>query len=279
MTTANQLNSSINEFHTVLNAYTEATKNNIFALQDKYLTPITTRKPSDFSTITGVKINGATTLGGPVTTNVTSASSCAEMCKDNQGCVGALYTETPKSCQLYSSIPSSSQVSYSYDPSSSFISYNNTKPDFKAILGPFGTVNANVMNTLDQRLNTLLTTMSATMSGQTGQYNEANKAWVNATKALDTAEDNYIKFENAKKINKEVNSQLRNSGLDVIRTKTKYILFIAVLLILLAIYVRDFNFSIFICIILFLMISVYGSIFLGAFLLVLIVLYLVYYAY
>lgn len=271
MTTVNQLNSIINEFRTVLNAYTEATKNDIIALQDKYLPPVASRKLSDFSIITGVKINGATNLGGAVTSNVTYASSCAEMCKNENSCVGALYTDTPKSCQLYSSIPSS--ITSSYDPSSSFISYNRMA--VAGVTGAFLTVNANVMNTLDERLKTL----STTMSGQMGQYSDANTAWNTATLELDAAEKKYIEFENSKIINKDVNSKLHNSRLDVIRTKTKYILFIAALLILLGIYVRDYNFSIFISIILFLMISVYGSTFLGAFLLVLMVLYLVYYAY
>lgn len=270
-------NNNINEVSRVLNAYKEATKNNIVALQEKYIVPIAARTVNDvFSTITGVKITGATNLSNSSTTNVTSASSCETLCKNNTSCVGALYTDTtPKSCQLYSSIPAT-QGSYSYDASSSFISYNNyMTPAMKAMNGSLGTVNANVMNALEERLKLLFNAMS----GQITSMGDKHAEWDAATAALDAAKQTHIDFKNEKKINEEVQSQLRNSGLDVIRTKTKYILFIAALLILLAIYFRDFNFSIFVFIILFLMISVYGSIFLGAFLLVLIVLYLVYYAY
>lgn len=269
-------NNNINEVSTVLNAYAEASKNNIIALQEKYIETIAARAVNDdFSTITGVKIAGATNLSDSSTTNVTSASSCETLCKNNTSCVGALYTDaTPKSCQLYSSIPLSS--TYSYDASSSFISYNSyMTPEIKAIDGSLGTVNANVMNALEERLKTLFDAMSV----QINAMGDLNTEWDDATAALDAAKQTHIDFKNEKKINEDVQSQLRNSGLDVIRTKIKYILFIAALLILLAIYIRDFNFSIFVFIILFLMISVYGSIFLGAFLLVLTVLYLVYYAY
>jgi hypothetical protein len=271
----NVFNNNINEFRSVLNAYTEATQNNIIALQDKYLTQITSRDATDFSTITGVRITGASNLVDTSTTNVTSASSCADKCIANPNCVGALYTDaTPKTCQLYSAIPKTSL--YTYDASSSFISYEHYMTnDYKGLPGALGTVNANVMNALEGRLQTLLTLMNEQIPG----IGTSSDVWDTSITRFNTAKDKYKEFENAKNIYEDANSQLQNSGLDVIRTKTKYILFIAALLILLAIYVRDFNFSITVFIILFIMISVYGSIFLGAFLLVLIVLYLVYYAY
>jgi hypothetical protein len=277
MTDATAFNNNINAFNIALNAYAEATKNNIIALQDKYIETITSRNlVDDLSTITGVKITGATNLPNSLTTNVNvTSASCQETCKNNSSCVGALYTNsTQNSCQLYSSIPPNSV--YSYDASSSFISYNHYMPShFKDAKGSLATVNARIMNALEERLTTLLQDMARQISGS----GFSTAAWDTAIINLNTAKTKHLEFENAKKINEDANSQLQNSGLDVIRTKTKYILFIAALLILLAIYVRDFNFSITVFIILFIMISVYGSIFLGAFLLVLIVLYLVYYAY
>jgi hypothetical protein len=267
-----------NTFHNVLNAYTEATKNNIITLQDKYsITPITSRNLSDFSKITGVSISGATALGDKMTDQDMTVSSCASRCMDNTGCVGALYTEGTNSntCQLYSSIPLSNATSYSYNDKSTFISYNHyLQSGYRDVSDITGIVNGNVMNTLDNELRTLYSNLNTKM----GVIGSSQTQWNAATTGLQTTKDKIATAENKKKLNQDVNSQLSNSRLNVIKTKTMYILFIALLLITLAIYVRDFNFSIFISIILFLMISVYGSIFLGAFLLLVIVLYLVYYA-
>jgi hypothetical protein len=285
MTSIADLTNKINEANIVLNAYREATQNNIIALQEKYIVPIAVRTVNDdFSTITGVKITGATNLPNSLTSGINvTAASCENSCKSDINCVGALYTN--ETCQLYSSIPVT-KASYSYDASYSFISYNSyMTAGIKAIdhspttntlaANSLRTVNANVMNALEDRLKFLHGAISADIR----TIGDTNTAWDNANTDLDAAKQMQINFKNEEKKNEDVQSQLRNSGLDVTRTKTKYILFIAALLILLTIYIRDFNFSIVVFIILFLMISVYGSIFLGAFLLVLIVLYLVYYAY
>ena len=271
--TTTQFNNNIDRFHIVLNAYTEATQNNIIALQDKYLTPIATHGQSDFSTITGVKIAGATNLAnGLITDNDMTASSCKNICADNAGCNGALYTKSPKSCQLYSSIPLTS--AYTYDNGSAFISYEHyMTPEYRGVKGATGTVNAKIMDALETELKIISNVLPEQMSSN------YQTDWNNAITKLGSAKTYNVDFENEKKINQDIKAQLHNSSLNVIQTKSKYILFIALLLILLAVYIRDFNFSITVFIILFLMISVYGSIFLGAFLLVLIVLYLVYYAY
>ena len=280
---SDDFNTYITVFHNVLNAYAEATKNNIITLQDKYAKPpttmpITTHDPTDFSVITGIKIIGANPLTNGLTSNNNmTVSLCADKCIANVGCVGALYTDGTDSntCQLYSEMPLSN-VNYLYDASSSFILNNHYLPTgSNGITGATGTINSIVMNALDVKLtivnNDLKRTIPKIDTLQTNWNKSKDNLNVAKTAIANAAED--------KKNNQDVKSQLYNSGLDVIKTKTKYILFIAVLLIVLAIYVRDFNFSIFIYIILFLMISVYGSIFLGAFLLLVIVLYLVYYAY
>ncbi len=163
MADAVTFNNDINAFNIVLNAYAEASKNNIIALQNKYIKPINSRNlDDDLSIITGVKITGATNLPNSLTSdiNVTTAS-CETLCKNNTSCVGALYTSSSRpSCQLYQSIPMSSSVVYSYDASSSFISYNNYMPDdFKGATGSLATVNARIMNALEERLKSLQRTM------------------------------------------------------------------------------------------------------------------------
>lgn len=257
---------AINEFNIVLNAYTEAIKNNIINLQDKYLSPNVTRNASDFSTISGITFADGTPLNDPIA--AANNNACVNACSANSSCVGAAYKN--ESCQMYSVLPQTNN-NYSYDASSSLILYNRSSSD---TVDRTNAINSNVTAALQTRLNSLLDTLTRDLSG-----NNMNAEWNAAISNLNTANVALINDEEQKKNNQELDTQLYNSGLNIIQTKTKYILFIVALLILSAIYVRDFKFSIFIFIVLFLTISVYGSIFLGAFLLLVIVLYLVYYAY
>lgn len=266
------------KFNNLLNAYSEAIKNNIISLQDFYSPPTSTQRTiNDFSILTGIKFVGGKTLGSAVTNATNTVNDCAAACFNDAGCAGALYTDDlltkTKTCQKYESLPA---TGYIYDEPSNTIIYTRHGSTVAPGVGadPKNTINYNIKNKLETELNTLRASI-----GENIKTVSTDNDWVTAMTNLDAATLKHTEFENAKKINKDANSQLQNSGLDVIRTKTKYILFIAALLILLVIYVRDFNFSIAVFIILFLMISVYGSIFLGAFLLVVIVLYLVYYAY
>jgi hypothetical protein len=263
------------KFNNLLNAYSEAIKNNIISLRDYYTTVSTQRTINDFSILTGIKFVGGTTLGQAITNNMNTVNDCATACFQDTGCAGALYTDVSqtKTCQKYSSLPATGYLADASNDTIIYTHYGSTRAP-GVVAGPTNTINYNIKNNLETELNTLTTSI-----GNNIRTVSTDNAWATAMTNLDSATERHTEFENAKKINKDAKSQLQNSGLDVIRTKTKYILFIAALLILLAIYVRDFNFSITVFIILFLMISVYGSIFLGAFLLVLIVLYLVYYAY
>jgi hypothetical protein len=265
------------KFSRLISAYEEAVKNNIISIETQ--PPSSNRALSDFSTLIGIKFTGGTTLGNPIAATNT-VSACLQACHANNACNGALYEENllVKKCQLYSELPKTG-TSYVYDTSSNTIIYNSygsiippvvlpAKPSFK------DTLNYKIKIQLEDQLTALGLQTNANIVKMT-----PDNRWSVAIDGLDDAHAEYLNFQNEKKINEDIKSKLRNSGLDVIKTKTKYILFIVLLLILSAIYVRDFNFSITVFIILFLMISVYGSIFLGAFLLVLIVLYLVYYAY
>lgn len=271
------INEDKSNFTRLMYAYEEAVKNNIISLQDFYSpTTSTQRGINDFSILTGIKVIGGTPLGQATANNddTNTVNNCATDCLNTPTCVGALYTNglQTKTCQKYTSLPATGYVS---DASSSTIIYNRYGSTLASDRTTSrDTINYNIKTKLEDQLKTLGQSI-----GDKIKNNPRNNSWSEAIAKLDVAKVKYLEFENAKKINQQANSQLQNSGLNVIKAKTIYILFIAALLILSAIYVRDFNFSITIFIILFIMISVYGSIFLGAFLLVVIVLYLVYYAY
>ena len=274
------------KFTRLISAYEEAVQNNIISIETQ--PPLSNRTLDDFTKLLGIKFTGGTTLGTAITANddTNTVDTCLQACIANNGCNGALYeeklqwtlqgtlqgTSLKKKCQLYSVLPQTGD-NYQYDASSNTIIYDNygsniapAKPSFKDTLNyKIKTQLEDQLNALGEVINGTIITIPDSLSLAITNLGDANKV--------------HAEFEDAKKNNQDIKAQLHNSGLDVIKAKAIYILFIAVLLILLAIYIRDFNFSIIIFIILFLMISVYGSIFLGAFLLVLIVLYLVYYAY
>ena len=224
---SDDFNTYITEFHNVLNAYTEATKNHIITLQDKYADPPTTitRNPTDFSVITGIKIIGANSLTDGLTSdNNMTVSSCAGSCIANAGCVGALYTDGTgsKTCQLYSSIPLSS--TYTYDASSSFILNNHYLPTgSNEITGAIGTINSKVMNALDAKL----TTLNNILSNKMPPFDTLQTNWNTSKDNLNVAKTAIENAAEEKKLNQDVKSQLYNSGLDIIKTKTRYILFIA----------------------------------------------------
>jgi hypothetical protein len=250
---------NINDATFALNAYSEAVKNKIINLQHTHIAPITGRNVTDLYTIPGISFIGGNKLGN--SSAAVDNAMCVNTCFANSSCVGASYKNDQ--CQMYQALP---DVGYSYDATSSLILYNRS-------------FNNQIITALQSKLDALFGTKNVDGALKTSFVSQSSSGWDDAIDNLNDAKQTIADAEENKKMNKDVNLQLYNSGLHVIQTKTKYILFIVVFLLLLAFYVRDFNFSIFICIILFLIISVYGSIFLGAFLLVVIVLYLVYYAY
>ncbi len=263
----------INDANFALNAYTETVKNIIINLKDQYLAPTVTRNITDFSTISGVTFSGGTALGNP--SSGIDKEMCSNKCFANSSCVGASYQNG--SCQLYSVLPETA-ARYDYNANHSVILYNRSST---ANAATNKQITDNITTTLETKLDALLGKKNVVGELKTSFDSEPYPSddWKKAMRELNDATQTLADAEDNKKMNKDVQSQLYNSGLQVIQSKTKYILFIVVFLLLLAFYVRDFNFSIFISIILFLIISVYGSIFLGAFLIVVIVLYLVYYAY
>lgn len=263
-----------NKLEMALNAYAEAAQNNIISLKDAYTPTPITRNQNDFSILTGVTFTGGTQItNGVITNDNNTVDICANTCFAKTGCVGALYTDYNKTCAMYSNIPNASS-SYSFDPSSNLIMYNHSGGSSPPVTmaNVTNATNYNIQNYLKNQL----VFLNAAIHG--GIYTiGGDTSWSDAITKLDNASATLERAEYEKQHNKDIKAKLHNSGLNVTQSKTMYILFIVALLILLAAYIRNSTFTMAIFITLILIISVYGSIFLGAFILLIIALYGFYY--
>lgn len=270
-----------NKLEMALNAYTEASQNNIITLKDAYTPTIITRNQSDFSILTGVKFTGGGQLtnNGVIINDDNTVDICANTCFAKSSCVGALYTDYNKTCAMYSTLPNASS-SYSFDPSSNLIIYNH----YGGLMPPV--TKDKVINTTNYKiqdyLKNQLVILNAAIHGGTPTHGSiytigGGTSWTDAITKLDDATASLERAEDEQRISRDIKAKLHNSGLNVTQSKTMYILFIVALLILLALYIRNVTFTIAIFIALILIISVHGSIFLGVFILLIIALYGFYY--